>query len=71
MNSLWGGESLVIREELGFGFHVVMMPLLSVSKWDANIWLLLTRYRRSGNLKLGHFGPNEMVCPVKGPFGPK
>ena len=64
-------EKYGIPKELGFGFDMVLMPLLYVSKWDTNIWFLLMGYRRFGNPKIGHFGPNGTYTGQTRPFGPK
>ena len=52
----------VDREELGFGFCMVLTPLPILSKWDTNIWPLLIGYWRSENPKFGHFLPNFKNC---------
>ena len=40
---------LDIPQELGYGCHMFLKPLLYVSKWVTNIWLLLKGSQRSGN----------------------
>ena len=43
-------RTLGIPRQLGFGFHMFLMPLLYVSKWvKTNIWLLLLSSQRSNN----------------------
>ena len=41
--------------EVGFGFHLVLIPVLYVSKWFSSICTLFPGYRRFVNPKLSHF----------------